>query len=86
MFTIRIKDGHKTRNDLSNHLAEKGIMTKVYFSPIHLTHYYKNILNYTCSLPVTENLAQQVLTLPMYPDLTEIEIEYIVQEISAFFY
>jgi len=85
MYTITIDMGRKIRDNLAKYLAEKGIMTKVYFSPVHLTHFYKNEFGYTCKLPVTEEISKQVLTLPMYPTLTKEEIEYIVKEMKRFF-
>ncbi|MBN1693497.1 MAG: DegT/DnrJ/EryC1/StrS family aminotransferase, partial [Dehalococcoidales bacterium] len=66
-------------------LAKKGIMAKVYFHPVHLTHFYQNTLKYNCSLPVTDKVSGQILTLPMYPSLTEDEICYITDEVAAFF-
>jgi perosamine synthetase len=73
------------RDALMKHLADSGIMTKVYFSPVHLTHFYKNELGYMCKLPATEEISSQVLTLPMYPALTRVEIDYIVEEIKNFY-
>ena len=83
MYTIRVKNG--LRDNLMHHLAEKGIMTKVYFSPVHLTHFYRNELKYSDRLPITENISQEILALPMYPTLTDKELDYIVNEISSFF-
>ena len=85
MYTIKVKDGRGKRDALAAYLAERGIMTKVYFPPVHFTHFYKNELRYDCELPVTERLSQQVLTLPMYPTLTEDEIDYIADSITTFF-
>ncbi len=85
MYTIEVKDGQQKRDALSAYLTQKGIMTKVYFPSVHFTHFYKNELGYNCQLPVTERLAEQVLTLPMYPTLTEGEIDYITDEVRAFF-
>ena len=82
MYTIRVNN---YREGLMKYLADKGIMTKVYFSPVHLTHFYKNELRYACELPVTEEISSQVLTLPMYPTLTREEIDYIVEEMKRFF-
>ena len=85
MYTILVKDGQRQRDALSAYLTRKGIMTKVYFSPVHLTHFYKSKLGYDCKLPVTERLSEQVLTLPMYPTLKDDEINYIANEVRAFF-
>lgn len=73
------------RNELKDYLASKEIMTKIYFSPVHLTYFYRNILGYKCKLPITEELAQSVLTLPMYPCLTLDEIDYIINEVKNFY-
>ncbi|KAF5432931.1 perosamine synthetase [Candidatus Methanophagaceae archaeon] len=81
MYTIMVDN----RDELMKYLADEGIMTKVYFSPVHLTHFYKNGLGYTCELPVTEELSTQVLTLPMYPALTREEIDFILDKIKCFF-
>jgi len=85
MYTVRVKDGQETRDNLAKYLAEKGISTKVYFHPVHLTHFYKGELNYDCRLPITEEISRQVLTLPMYPSLTMEEMDYIAEEMKAFF-
>jgi len=85
MYTIRVNTGREKRDALSAYLAERGIMTKVYFPPVHFTHFYKNELGYNCELPVTERLSNQVLTLPMYPSLAEDEISYIADIVDAFF-
>lgn len=84
MYTIRVKEGRKKRDDLMTYLAEEGIMSKVYFDPVHLTSFYHNKLGYICQLPVTEKLAGQALTLPMYPGLGE-EVDYIAGKVSTFF-
>lgn len=85
MYTIRIKDGLKTRDALKNYLNKKGIMAKVYYYPVHLTYFYKKKLKYKLSLPITEKISEQVLTLPMYPTLTKKEMDYIVKEIKNFY-
>ena len=66
-------------------LAEKGIGTRISFPPIHLSHYYKEILGYNDSLPNTEKIVSKTLSLPIYPDLTEQEMEYISESIKEFY-
>jgi len=83
MFTIRISA--TIRDDLIKYLADKGVMTKVYFPPIHSTDFYKNKLGYINNLPVTEELSSKVLTLPMHPTLTGEEMDYMSDEIKNFF-
>lgn len=83
MYTIRVKDGR--RDALSKYLSKKGIMTKVFFYPVHLTHFYKKKLGYKTKLPVTEEVSKQVLALPMYPSLTRGEMDYIASAVETFF-
>lgn len=85
MYTVKVKREQKTRNNLAEYLAEEGIATKVYFHPVHLTHFYKNELKYDCKLPVTEEISKQVLTLPMHPSLTKKEMDYIIKKTKTFF-
>ena len=85
MYTIRTKNEEKVRNNLKNYLAKKGVMTKIYFFPIHLTHFYRKKFGFSGGeLPVTEKISRQVLTLPMYPTLTRNDMDYIVNNIKEF--
>jgi perosamine synthetase len=65
----------KSRDGLMQHLTDNGIMTKVNFYPIHKTHFYKNELKYNVTLPVTEKVSSQVMTLPLHPKLSRKEID-----------
>lgn len=82
MYTIRVKNGK--RDSLLNFLAERGIMTKVYFHPAHLTMLYQK-KGYKVRLPTTEKISREVLTLPMYPSMTKEEINFIIDSVSDFF-
>ena len=86
MYTIKIKNGEKIRDRLKNYLGENGIMTKIYFPPIHLTHFYRERFGFSGGeLPITEKTFRQVLTLPMYPTLTQSQMDYIVDKIKSFY-
>ena len=83
LYTIRVKKGEKMRNDLIKYLTEKGIATKVYFYPVHLTQFYRDKFGYKeDKLPITEEVAKQVLTLPIYPGLKKEEMDYIIEKIK----
>lgn len=85
MYTIQLEK-KKLRDDLQKHLIKKGIMTKVYFYPIHLKSYYKKKFGYKKGeLPRTENISEKVLTLPLYPTLTFNDQEHITKTIINFF-
>lgn len=84
MYSIRV-DGN-IRDSLIRYLSGKGISTKVYFPPVHLTDFYQKHLGYTFGqLPITEKLSNQFLSLPIFPTLTELEMDYIIEEINNYF-
>ena len=83
MYTIMVPES--MRNGLKQHLEEAGIMSKVFFSPVHKTYFYKNELKYRCALPVTEAVSARVLTLPICPSLSAGEINTITDRIAGFF-
>jgi perosamine synthetase len=86
LYTVRLRNNSKLRDDLMRYLLKKKIMTKVYFYPVHLTQFYRQEFGYREGyLSVTEKVASEVLTLPMYPTLTKEEIDYIAQSIKDFF-
>lgn len=85
MYTIRLPN-EQIRNNLHDFLLKKKIFSKIYFSPIHLTDYYRS--KYPDSrktLPITEKISQQVLTLPLYPNMNSEEKEFLTGSISEFF-
>jgi len=85
MYSIRLND-KKTRDELHNFLTKKRIFSKIYFNPIHLTSLYmKKFGTKADSLPITENIAKRILTLPLYPNMTKEELDYVVNSISEFF-
>ncbi len=85
MFSIRLKN-KEIRDKLHKYLTTKKIFSKVYFSPIHKTQFYKEKYpNIDNELPVTNLMASQVLTLPLYPNMTNEEKNFLVNSISEFF-
>jgi len=85
MYTIRLND-KKIRDELHNFLTTKKIFSKVYFSPIHLTNFYKNKFGtHENQLPVTEKVSNEILTLPLYPNMTSEEKSYLISSICEFF-
>lgn len=75
----------RRRDELKRFLAGRGIQTAIHYPvPIHLQPAYRNLGYPPGSLPVTEQLAQEILSLPMYPELTQGEIEAVAEGIRAF--
>lgn len=79
-----ILENNKSRNELLNYLKEKGIATKIYFEPCHKYSIFKK-LGYDIKLPITEDISSRILSLPMYPHMSESELNYIINTIKEFF-
>lgn len=82
LFVIRTPQ----REELRKFLAQKGIQTGIHYPvPLHLTPAYQ-ALGYPGpgSLPVAENLTEEVLSLPMYPELSRGQIREVVSAIREF--
>ena len=84
LFTIQLKN-NLIRNKLQKFLADRGIMTKIFFEPIHLSNFYKKSGFDKKSLPNTEKISQTVLSLPIFPGLKSEEIRQICDSIKEFF-
>jgi len=77
--------GTKRRNALQGFLKGKGIQTLIHYPvPIHLQRAYKELGYRRGDLPVTERCAQEVLSLPFYPELTSEEMREVQAEIKLF--
>lgn len=71
------------RDFVMKSLAEKGIATGLHYPlPLHLQEAYSHLQLPTGSFPVTESCAQRLLSLPMYPELTEEQIVYICDSLK----
>ena len=74
------------RNELSKFLEEKGIKTVIHYPiPIHLQEVYGSLGFKKGDFPVSERLSGSILSLPMFPELTNEEIEYISEKIHEFY-
>jgi len=71
------------RDKLFNFLKEKGIEALIK-DPIP-NHWHKGLNLYHFKLPLTEQMAKEVISLPMYPELTDDQIEYIISCITGFY-
>jgi len=82
LFTVRTR----FRGELKQYLAEKGIETRInYPYPIHLMRGYSFLGYKSGSLPVTEQLAGEILSLPMYGALPLTHVDRVIEAIRSFY-
>jgi dTDP-4-amino-4,6-dideoxygalactose transaminase len=81
LYVIRAQD----RDGLRKHLTERGISTGIHYPvPIHLQQAYADLGYGPGSFPVTERASDQVLSLPMYAELTPEQIASVAEAIKEF--
>ena len=81
LFVIR----HARRDALQNHLKQAGIDTLIHYPvPPHLSEAYSDLGSRAGDYPITEEIAQTILSLPMGPHLAQESVETVVDELKSF--
>lgn len=81
LYVTRVKEG---REELRAGLEERGVGTDVHYPyPVHLQGPYREYGEGEGSLPVTEALAREVLSLPLWPELSQDDATYVVDQLWA---
>lgn len=73
----------ENRDDLYNFLKENGVETLIK-DPVP-THFQEGLKLTQFKLPFTEQLAKEVISLPMYPELTDEQIHYIIEQVKKYY-
>jgi len=78
LYQIKVSN----RDALYKKLKEKGIGTSVHFTPIHKLSFYKEQFAYSNEkFPVANDVFSKALSLPIYPDLTNDDVNYIIENV-----
>jgi dTDP-4-amino-4,6-dideoxygalactose transaminase len=82
LYVIRVRD----RQGLQSHLAEAKIDTGIHYPiPLHMQRAYESFGYREGDFPVSEKIALEVVSLPMYPQLKQEQQARIVNEVAGFF-
>lgn len=82
LFVIRAEN----RDELMNYLTQKGVSTLIHYpTPIHLQEVYKSLAYTKGSFPKAEKVSSEIISLPLYPSLTQREVRYVCESIREFY-
>lgn len=74
------------RDELRAHLSAQGVGTEIYYPvPLHSQRCFAYLAHEPGDFPESQRAAEEVLALPIYPELTAGQREYVVRQIAAFF-
>jgi len=85
VYVIRLSDQYtrKDRDQILQKLKQTGIGCGNYFQPIHLQPFYRKMFGYKeGDFPITEQTASRTIALPFYNNLTEGEVDYVVESLA----
>jgi len=80
LYVVKVPAG-QIRERLIKYLKERGIAPGVHYYPINLHPYYRNI---KAQVPVANRIWQQVISLPLFPDLTEADQDRVIEAVCRF--
>jgi len=73
-----------TRKEVMKKLQKDGIMTQVHYIPVHTQPYYKNNFGYDWGdYPVSENYYKKALSLPLYPKMSNEDVDRVVKAVKG---
>lgn len=81
LFVIEVEN----REGLYNFLKSNNILAQIHYIPLHLLPYYKEIGYGDADLSRSESYYEHCISLPMFPNLTEEEQDYVIQKIVEFY-
>ena len=81
LYVIEVED----RIGLYNHLRELNILAQIHYIPCHLMPYYREKGYREGDFPVSENYYKQCISLPIYPNLTQKEQNFVINKINEFY-
>jgi len=79
-YIVRVTNGQ--REGLIEFLKEKGVGTGIHYIPNHIQPFFKA---FSTPLPITERIGEEILTLPLYFDMTNEDVSLVAEAVKEFF-
>jgi perosamine synthetase len=83
LYVVRVND--KKRLGLFNHLVASGINCQIHYIPVYLHPYYAKLGYKRGSCPNAEKFYGEIISIPIYPDLTDYEQKKVIENINSYF-
>ncbi len=86
LYTLKIDFGtlRKTRTQVMNELRQRSVNTQVLYIPVHLQPWYRETYGYGVGkCPVAETFYKHALSLPLYPAMSDVEVERVIDAVSG---
>jgi len=77
VYILKINKG---RNELMDYLTRNGVGSGVHYIPSHVFSFYKKE---GVHLPITEQIYDEILTLPLFPDITDAQVEHVITSVKS---
>jgi perosamine synthetase len=78
VYIVKVTGGR--RNALMDYLGKHGVGSGIHYIPAHVFTYYKKD---GVSLPVTDRIYDEILTLPLFPDITDAQVDHVIATVKA---
>jgi len=85
LYVVRVEgsEGLQRRGELFSVLRDKGIGVNVHYIPLNLHPYYQKLLGaHKGQCPVAETAYENILSLPIFPAMSDADVDYIVETIA----
>lgn len=84
LFVVRLRDAARDRDAVVRALGERGVQSVVHYPvPIHLQKAYDDLGYRTGAFPHSELVARSVFSLPMFPEITRAQCDYVSEQLRA---
>lgn len=82
IYCLRLKDSTK-KLKIFNQLKDAGIGVQIHYIPVYMHPYYRNKFNYKVGLcPIAENYYKRTITLPIFPNLSDTNVNYVINRVN----
>lgn len=82
LFVVQVQE--EKRKEIFDKMREAGIGVNVHYLPVHLHPYYKSLGFKSGDFPVSESYYSQAISIPMFPTITDEEIQYVCERLKEY--